>query len=128
MLANFRSLGNALYPELASLGIGICNILDHWEMRSIRNHGPHELVHAWILDHWEMRSIRNLHAELHAALEILDHWEMRSIRNLDLCAMAHRDDFRSLGNALYPEHKCLRGLGQADFRSLGNALYPEQSA
>ena len=34
-----------------------------------------------ILDHWEMRSIRNATAPLPAACLILDHWEMRSIRN-----------------------------------------------
>ena len=34
-------------------------ILDHWEMRSIRNQGEAEVTETRILDHWEMRSIRN---------------------------------------------------------------------
>ena len=36
---------------------------------------------ALILDHWEMRSIRNPRAVLQHVGRILDHWEMRSIRN-----------------------------------------------
>ena len=34
-----------------------------------------------ILDHWEMRSIRNRKARSQKPTVILDHWEMRSIRN-----------------------------------------------
>ena len=34
-------------------------ILDHWEMRSIRNGADGVCVCLGILDHWEMRSIRN---------------------------------------------------------------------
>ena len=34
-----------------------------------------------ILDHWEMRSIRNDLVCLERLIFILDHWEMRSIRN-----------------------------------------------
>ena len=34
-------------------------------------------------------------------------------------------DFRSLGNALYPEHNAHSLDALSDFRSLGNALYPE---
>ena len=34
-------------------------------------------------------------------------------------------DFRSLGNALYPEHARAWAVCAAYFRSLGNALYPE---
>ena len=34
-------------------------ILDHWEMRSIRNRGFDDELAVLILDHWEMRSIRN---------------------------------------------------------------------
>ena len=34
-----------------------------------------------ILDHWEMRSIRNWDSFVYNKLLILDHWEMRSIRN-----------------------------------------------
>ena len=55
----FRSLGNALYPEhprdLAAAG----PILDHWEMRSIRNSRGHKASFALILDHWEMRSSKS---------------------------------------------------------------------
>ena len=36
---DFRSLGNALYPELEVHAQEIVKILDHWEMRSIRNIG-----------------------------------------------------------------------------------------
>ncbi len=35
-------------------------ILDHWEMRSIRNYMRKRRGDEWILDHWEMRSIRNI--------------------------------------------------------------------
>ena len=35
----------------------------------------------WILDHWEMRSIRNEVLLMSDVSAILDHWEMRSIRN-----------------------------------------------
>ena len=34
-------------------------ILDHWEMRSIRNAAGADYYNGDILDHWEMRSIRN---------------------------------------------------------------------
>ena len=36
-------------------------------------------------------------------------------------------DFRSLGNALYPELNRIAHHEVVDFRSLGNALYPELS-
>ena len=56
-------------------------ILDHWEMRSIRNNIMGLLGVGEILDHWEMRSIRNLSRHINRQRQILDHWEMRSIRN-----------------------------------------------
>ena len=56
---HFRSLGNALYPERAGRDGDEGGILDHWEMRSIRNHDAKVYGKAKILDHWEMRSIRN---------------------------------------------------------------------
>ena len=72
-----------------------------------------------------MRSIRN-RAFFDAALfVILDHWEMRSIRNATGVFLALGLDFRSLGNALYPEHMTHWPPNLPDFRSLGNALYPE---
>ena len=50
---------------------------------------------------------------------------MRSIRNLDAGAHVAEHDFRSLGNALYPEHVSYQMRKADNFRSLGNALYPE---
>ena len=51
-----------------------------------------------------MRSIRNtIYYSSHHIL-ILDHWEMRSIRNCAQLGQFLRLHFRSLGNALYPEH------------------------
>ena len=78
-----------------------------------------------ILDHWEMRSIRNIAGVLSDWLRILDHWEMRSIRNFERSGVAFALYFRSLGNALYPERTTVHLQMRRDFRSLGNALYPE---
>ena len=50
-----------------------------------------------------MRSIRNKVASLMSRASILDHWEMRSIRNYGATTLCVKHDFRSLGNALYPE-------------------------
>ena len=50
-----------------------------------------------------MRSIRNKYAYVYRVKCILDHWEMRSIRNLANVPLQVVGDFRSLGNALYPE-------------------------
>ena len=58
-------------------------------------------------------------------------WNFRSLGNAlypepHVGALIQRDDFRSLGNALYPEPLVLGIEDRDDFRSLGNALYPEQ--
>ena len=100
-------------------------ILDHWEMRSIRNSVTGKSTVLSILDHWEMRSIRNSNSTACATSSILDHWEMRSIRNLRPLTQGDEAYFRSLGNALYPELARQALEGALDFRSLGNALYPE---
>ena len=83
-MQDFRSLGNALYPEHSCNWIVSSQILDHWEMRSIRNGLRHSVREVRILDHWEMRSIRNYKGMWMTDIIILDHWEMRSIRNLFL--------------------------------------------
>ena len=62
-----------------------------------------------------------------ASIFILDHWEMRSIRNKKAKGVAEAKDFRSLGNALYPERRGTQGGPASNFRSLGNALYPERA-
>ena len=51
---------------------------------------------------------------------------MRSIRNSEAIFRRCKLDFRSLGNALYPEHLVRDSARGRDFRSLGNALYPER--
>ena len=50
---------------------------------------------------------------------------MRSIRNDTALGSSLAMDFRSLGNALYPELVPGRRVARHHFRSLGNALYPE---
>ena len=57
---DFRSLGNALYPELA-----LPALAPFLNFRSLGNALYPERLDEWhafeaILDHWEMRSIRNL--------------------------------------------------------------------
>ena len=124
---DFRSLGNALYPEPVLLQVLAREILDHWEMRSIRNKAGIAIENRFILDHWEMRSIRNSAAEKSHAGPILDHWEMRSIRNPNRAGPGRHRNFRSLGNALYPELGDRFAQYLRHFRSLGNALYPERN-
>ena len=61
-------------------------------------------------------------------LSILDHWEMRSIRNVIGQMKQTVVNFRSLGNALYPELTQAALVNSLNFRSLGNALYPERAS
>ena len=53
---------------------------------------------------------------------------MRSIRNVIGQMKQTVVNFRSLGNALYPELTQAALVNSLNFRSLGNALYPERAS
>ena len=95
-------------------------------MRSIRNFSTGNWFDRRILDHWEMRSIRNLYV-LERQLDLY----FRSLGNAPYPERKHAScysylDFRSLGNALYPEHVLAPAAVECHFRSLGNALQQKQ--
>ena len=76
-----RSLGYAHWPELwPSIGFNYLS-LDHWDMRTGRNHLVGLLVDMQSLDHWDMRTGRNYTPGTLMVKESLDHWDMRTGRN-----------------------------------------------